>query len=237
MRRHLVVAAVVVAVIVVGAAVWGLAASRPEEDLAAVFPPITPTVTGSAEAGIVIPEGFLAHEDDAGRPLGDQPEVRWERTDEPGLPPLLNPCETPPAEDGERVAGRQIALVAPTLYKIERMTVYRDEYGARAAMAGHRGALDRCARRTHTDGTVTVWRWEPLAIGQEALFVAGQRYRDDRGTHGHYRGVVMRQGRTVVTYLDFGQATAIAERPEAVDHERDARTMASRIAAAPWAGR
>ncbi|GIH95812.1 hypothetical protein ACFFMN_41125 [Planobispora siamensis] len=87
------------------------------------------------------------------------------------------------------MAGRQIALVTPTLYKIERMTVYRDESGARAAMARYRRALDGRARRTRTDGTVTVWRWEPLAIGQEALSVAGQRSSGLRRTIAVLRAV------------------------------------------------
>ncbi|GIH95811.1 hypothetical protein ACFFMN_41130 [Planobispora siamensis] len=76
MRRHLVVAAVVVAVVVLGAAVRGLLASRPREDLAAVFPPITPTATGSAGAGIVIPEGSS--------PTRTTPDGRWATSRRPG---------------------------------------------------------------------------------------------------------------------------------------------------------
>lgn len=226
-----------VVIIAVAAAIAGLAAGaylifgRGDRN-AAVVPPITATATGDADSGIVIPEGFLEHEDDAKRPL-DQPEVRWERTDAPGLPPLLNPCGTP-GNDGERVAGRQVALVHPNLYKIERMVIYRDRAGAERAMAGYREALSRCAEHPEPDGTTTRWVWEPLDIGQEALFVAGQRYRGERGTHGHHRGVLMRQGRTIVLYLDFGQATAIADRSETINHERDARTMATKIATAPW---
>lgn len=225
-------------IVAIAAAVAGLAVGaylifRPDERTVAVFPPITPTATGSAEGGITIPEGFLEHEDNATRPL-DQPEIRWERTDEPSLPPLLSPCGTPPANEAERMAGRQVALVAPTLYKIERMVIYRDEAGAERAMTGYRDDLTRCARHAEPDGTTTRWIWERLDIGEEALFVAGQRHRGDRGTHGHHRCVLMRQGRTVVMYVDFGQATTIADRSETVNHERDARTMAAKIAAASW---
>ncbi|HEV2780275.1 MAG TPA: hypothetical protein VGX25_12860 [Actinophytocola sp.] len=222
----------VVAALIVAAGVYLII--RPgRQETVAVHPPITPTATGTADAGITIPEGFLRGEELSRRPL-DQPEVRWVRTDEPGLPSLLSPCGTQPGDEAGRAAGRQMALVAPTLYKIERMVIYRDESAAARAMDGYRDALTRCARHPEPDGATTVWIWEPLDIGDEALFLAGQRYEGDRGTHGHHRGVLTRKGRTVLMYVDFGQATTIADRSEVALYEQAARDMADKIASAPW---
>jgi hypothetical protein len=222
-----------VVAVVAGLAAGAYLVLRPGVETVAVFPPITPTETGTADPTIRIPEGFLESEAVSKRPL-HQPEVRWVRTDEPSLPPLLSPCGGTADDTAGRVAGRQLALVAPTLYKIERMVIYRDRAGAERAMAGYRDALTRCARHPEPDGTTTVWRWEPLDIGEDALFLAGQRYAGDRGTHGHHRGVLMRQGRTMLMYVDFGQATTIADRSEVGNHERAARTMAAKIASASW---
>lgn len=202
------------------------------EDYVPVNPPIAATATGTADPALTIPEGFLEREAAAKVPL-DQPEVRWERSDEPGMPPLLNPCGSPSAEVG-RVAGRQMALVTPTLYKVERLMIYRTETAAEQAMVGYRDALSRCASQPSADGTTTKWRWESLDIGDEAMFVAGQRYEGNDGTHGHHRGVLMRQGRTVLMYVDFGQATDMADRSEVVNYEKDARRMADKISAASW---
>jgi hypothetical protein len=110
--RPWLVGATVVAV-VAGSAAGAYLVLRPGVETVAVFPPITPTETGTADPAIRIPEGFLESEAVSKRPL-HQPEVRWVRTDEPSLPPLLSPCGGTPDDAAGRVAGRQLALVAPT---------------------------------------------------------------------------------------------------------------------------
>ncbi|WP_291413738.1 hypothetical protein [Actinophytocola sp.] len=132
-----------------------------------------------------------------------------------------------------RVAGRQVALVADNRWKLERVSVYRDTGAARRAMADTRAALTDCASRTR-DGVTTVWRFEPLDIGEEAVFVAGQRVQGDEGLPGHHRGGIARQGRTLVTYVDFGQARTLADRGEVTGYELAAATLAGRLRAAAW---
>src|SRR5690348_14540976 len=78
---------------------------------AAVPPPILPPAGGpssTTEPAVRIPDGFLQHEALATRPL-QQAGVRWTRTDEPDLPPVVSPCGTALPSDAERVGGRQVA--------------------------------------------------------------------------------------------------------------------------------
>ncbi len=44
----------------------------------------------------------------------------------------------------------------------------------------------------------------------------------------------MRQGRTVVMYVDFGQSRTPARPTDVAGYERDARIMATKLASAPW---
>ena len=89
-------------------------------------------------------------------------------------------------------------------------------------------------RHDEGDGVTTVWRSEALAIGDEALFVGGQMYRAETPIHGHYRGVVMRQGRAILTDLDFGRMTTPPTVDETTEQQKDARLMAARLAQATW---
>ncbi len=116
--------------------------------------------------------------------------VRWIRTDRLNLPPLVSPCGTILPSDAERVGGRQLALVGPTLWKLERLVVYCDAESAQRAMGERRTALEECARHNDGDGTATVWTWQSLQIGDEAMFVGSQRYRGAKAIPGSYRGVL-----------------------------------------------
>jgi hypothetical protein len=137
------------------------------------------------------------------------------------------PCGGAPPSDAHRVAGRQVALVHPgVLWKLERLVVYRDEEAAVAAMRERRDALRDC--RVH-DGTE--WRSQPLAIGEEGLFVTSRR----PGGPGSHRAVLARQGRAVVMYVDFGQRTEFSALDEVAGHRRDAEAIVRRMRAAPWA--
>lgn len=59
-------------------------------------------------------------------------------------------------------------------------------------------------------------------------------YRGETALHGHYRGVVMRRGQVVTTYLDFGPLTEPAVVSETEEQQKDARVMAKRLATATW---
>jgi hypothetical protein len=221
-----------VAVAVALAAGLTLLLLRTNEVPAAIPPPIAPP-TSSPAGEPTIPEGFLTADAKSARPLTEE-GLRWERAAGPHLPTLVSPCGGPLASDAERVAGRQVALTADNRWKLERLVVYQTEAGARAAMTERRSAVDTCSPHPEGDGIVTVWRREDLPIGDEAMFVAGQRQRGDQGLPGHLRGIIVRQGRTIVLFVDFGQGRQLADRSEVASYERDAATMATKLQAAPW---
>lgn len=219
--------------VVIGLAVGTYFVLRPGDNPPQAVPPPFMSAT-SVAAEVTIPEGFLLADAKSTRQVADQ-GLSWERAEGPDLPTLVSPCGGALPSDADRIGARQVALVRPHWsFKLERVVVYRDADAARRALAERRDALSRCANHPESDGVSTVWRWEPLDIGEEAIFVAGQRTRGDGGLPGHHRGVLMRQGRTLVMFVDFGQARGLAERAEVAEYERDAATMADKLRAAPW---
>jgi hypothetical protein len=104
------------------------------------------------------------------------------------------------------VGAHELALTAPTLWKLSRIVVYRDVDAARQAICERRSARQQCAHHDDGNGIATIWIWQPLQIGDEAMAVGSQRYRGSNALPGHQHGVVMRQGRTLVTYFDSGQS-------------------------------
>jgi hypothetical protein len=181
--------------------------------------------TGGEPATVLIPEGFLRTEALMRKPL-NQPGVRWVRTDGPHLPPLASPCGGPLPSDRDRVGGRQVALLGVRGWKLERLIVYRDAQAARRALAERRAAMRRCRRHGEGGGIVTEWISRPLDIGDDAMFIGGQRFRGSAGVPGNYRGIVMREGRVVVMYVDFGPRKAHARLQDVALYVRHARTMA-----------
>jgi hypothetical protein len=179
----------------------------------------------------VIPEGFLPEEEVATVPLS-QPDVYWARNDGPNLPPMLSPCGGSLRSDKGRVDGRQLVLIGPTLWKAARLVVYRDVKAAKVALKETRSALRRCERHGFRAGETTVWASAPLPFGDEALFVGGQQFRDATRVPGIFRGVLMRKGRAVQTYLVCGQST---EQPTPNEPYLEVRAMAAKLARARWA--
>jgi len=236
-RRVAVVAAVTAAIIGVSAVfiVLGVINQKPSEH--ATLPPIMPTAGApyaSAEPQFHIPASFTAADDArAAIPLS-QPEVHWVFADGPNFPPLVSPCGGYLPSDGARVGAHQLALVSPMTVKLRRVVLYRDVASARQAMEERRSALQQCAR--HEDGAAfaTVWIWQPLQIGDEAMAVGSQRYRGSNSLPGHQRGVVMRQGRTLVTYFDSGQSRVPPTIAEVEHYATVARPVAAQLASAPW---
>jgi hypothetical protein len=197
-------------------------------------PPPTAATRGPTPGRVTIPAGFLEVEEAAAKPL-DQPGVRWVRSEEPGLTALVSPCGGSPPSDRARVGGRQVALVGPSLWKVTRLVVYRDVAAARRAMSERRAALRACRRHRERDGAVTVWSWQRLAIGDEAMFVTSQRFRGEGAVPGSHRGVLTRQGRAVVMFVDFGARTQPSPLAEVARYQRAARATAAKLAAARWA--
>jgi len=132
------------------------------------------------------------------------------------------------------VGAHQLALVSPMTWKLRRMVVYRDVDAARQAMSEHRSALQQCAHHDDGNGIATVWIWQPLQIGDEAMAVGSQRYRGSNSLPGHQRGVVMRQGRTLVTYFDSGQSRIPPTIAEIGPYATVAKPVATKLASAPW---
>lgn len=232
--------AVAVASLAVGAA-SGLAVgfSRGARSVPAVLPPILPmpgAPHAAAEPAFRVPDEFLADEAERLATPLTQEGVRWVRTDGADLPPVASACGGFLASDARRVGAHQLALVSRGGWKLRRIVVYGDVAAARDAMAELRTAYRDCARHDDDAGRDTAWIWTsgPLDAGDESLFVGGQEYRGGTTLPAHYRGVVMRKGRTVVTYVDFNPQTN-PPRPSEVDfYVRAARAMAERLAGAGW---
>jgi hypothetical protein len=194
-------------------------------------PPIHPPPGGAASTTSTVPAGLLWAESRTASPL-NQDDVRWTSSDRIDLPPLVDPCgDGAAAGNGDGpLAVRQIALVGPGLWKAERLVLYADRPAATRAFRALTAALARCARHDEGEGTATIWTTGPAVAGEEALFVTGQRYRDDRGTPGSHRGVLMRQGRAVVMFVDFGQRTEPTRFADLSLHLDHARQVAARVA-------
>jgi hypothetical protein len=60
------------------------------------------------------------------------------------------------------------------------------------------------------------------------------RYRGDAGVPGNHRGVLMRAGRAVLMYVDFGQRTAPARVSDVDSHVAHAREIAAKLGTPPW---
>jgi hypothetical protein len=190
----------------------------------------SPVADGEGAPAIAIPDGVLRLDAKAREPTGD-PEARWVRSAGRRLRPLLGRCE---ARTPGTIAARQVALVHPTLWKAERVSVYPDARAAGAVMA----RLRRCRDHANRDGTATDWTIEPLdGIGEEALFVGSLRTRDGRPVPGAHRGVVTRQGRAIAWFVDFGpgarRAPVLSDVPRYPSY---ARASAQRLATAAWLG-
>ena len=238
-RSPRVVTAVAIAAAVIGVSalfiVLGIRNQQAAD--AAVLPPIMPTADApyaSAEPQFRIPAAFTAADDArAAIPLS-QPEVHWVFADGPNFPPLVSPCGGYLPSDGTRVGAHQLALVSPMTVKLRRVVLYRDVASARQAMEERRSALQQCARHEDGNAMATVWIWQPLQIGDEAMAVGSQRYRGSNSLPGHQRGVVMRQGRTLVTYFDSGQSRVPPTIAEVEHYATVARPVAAELASAPW---
>jgi hypothetical protein len=224
--------------LVIAAVASLVVASESGDDLGppAVPPPTAPSQDppDMGSDAVAIPGGFLRLEDEARGPVED-PEVRWVRDEGYALPPLVSACGVRQASDGARVGGRQLVLIGPTLWKAERLVVYRSVRLARRAMSERRAALRACGRHREGGGTTTEWRWSPLPIGDDAMFVGSQRYRSGKAVPGSHRGVVMRRGRVVVMYVDFGPRTTPSRPADVASYQRHARVMARKLGSAPWA--
>jgi hypothetical protein len=101
-------------------------------------------------------------------------------------------------------------------------------------MTERRSALQQCTRHDDGNGIATVWIWEPQQIGDEAMAIGSQRYRGSNALPGHHRGVVMRQGRTLVMYLDFGQSRIPPTVAEVGPYATVAKPVAAELASASW---
>ena len=236
-RRGAPVVAVAAVVIAVSALFIVLGIHNQAASEAASLPAVMPTADApytSSEPPFQIPAAFTAADDARAKIPLSQPEVHWVFADGPNFPPLVSPCGGYLPSDGARVGAHQLALVSPMTVKLRRVVVYRDVDSARQAMSERRSALQHCARHDDGNGIATVWIWQSLQIGDEAMAVGSQRYRGSNSLPGHQRGVVMRQGRTLVTYFDSGQSPTPPTIAEIGPYATVAKPVATELAAAPW---
>src|SRR3989454_1204626 len=188
----------------------------------------------SSERSFGIPPAFTAADDARVRIPLSKPEVHGAFADGPNFPPLVSPCGGYLPSDGARVGAHQLALVSSMAVKLRRVVLYRDVDSARQAMDERRSALQQCARHDDGNGITTVWIWQSLQIGDEAMAVGSQRYRGSQSLPGHQRGVVMRQGRTLVTYFDSGQSRIPPTIDEIGPYATVAKPVATELASASW---
>lgn len=238
-RSRRVAGAVAIAVAVIGvfALVIVLGIRNQQAADAASPPPIMPTANApyaSSESQFHIPAAVTASDDARAKIPLTQPDDHWVFSDGPNFPPLVSPCGGYLPSDGARVGGHQLALVPTWGWKLARTVVYRDVDSARQAMRERRSALQQCAHHDDGNGIATVWISQPLQIGDEAMAVGAQRYRGSNTLPGHQRGVVMRQGRTLVTYFDFGQSRNPPTFSEISGYATVAKPFAATLASAPW---
>ena len=236
-RRVAAVAAVAAAIIGVSALFIVLGIRNQQATDAAGLPPIMPTADApyaSSEPQFRIPAAFTAPDDARAKIPLSQPEVHWAFADGPNFPPLVSPCGGYLPSDSSRVGAHQLALVSPMTVKLRRVVLYRDVASARQAMDERRSALQQCARHDDGNGIATVWIWQALQIGDEAMAVGSQRYRGSNSLPGHQRGVVMRQGRTLVTYFDSGQSRIPPTIDEIGPYATVAKPVATELASASW---
>jgi hypothetical protein len=239
-RLRRVAVPVAVATVVIGVSavfiVLGIRNQQPTE-AAAVLPPIMPAADApyaSSEPPFPIPAAFTAADDARTKIPLSQPEVHWVLADGPNFPPLVSPCGGYLPSDGARVGAHQLALVSPNTVKLRRVVMYRDVDSARQAMSERRSALQQCARHDDGNGIATVWIWQQLQIGDEAMAIGSQRYRGSNSLPGHQRGVVMRQGRTLVTYFDSGQSRIPPTIAEIGPYATVAKPVAIKLASEAW---
>src|SRR5256886_5946300 len=236
-RRVAVVAAVTAAIMGVSALFIVIGTRYPPAADVAVLPPIMPTADApyaSSEPQFPIPAAFTAADDARAQIPLSQPEVHWAFADGPNLPPLVSPCGGYLPSDGARVGAHQLALVSPMAVKLRRVVLYRDVASARQAMDERRSGLLQFAHQDDGNGIATVWIWQSLQIGDEAMAVGSQRYRGSNSLPGHQRGVVMRQGRTLVTYFDSGQSRVPPTIDEIGPYAKVAKPVATELASASW---
>ena len=236
--RRVAVLAAVAAVAILAALIIVLLNRYPQAaDAAAILPPIMPTADApyaSAEPQFHIPAAVTASDDARSKIVLTQPEVHWVFADGPNFPPLVSPCGGYLPSDAARVGGHQLALDSPHTWKLARWVVYRDVEAARQAMSERRSALQQCARHDDGNGIATVWIWQQLQIGDEAIAAGSQRYRGSDVLPGHQRGVVMRQGRTLVTFFDSGQSRIPPTFDEIASYATVVKPIAADLASAPW---
>jgi hypothetical protein len=236
-RRITVAAAVAAGVIGLSALFIIFVVGYQQPAQAAALPPIMPTAGApyaSSEPQFQVPATFTASDDARARIPLTQPEVHWVFADGPNFPPLVSPCGGYLPSDGARVGGHQLALVSPNVWKLRRVVVYRDVAAATLAMSERRSALQQCARHDEGNGITTVWIWQAQQVGDEAFAVGSQRYRGSNALPGHHRGVVMRQGRTLVMYLDYGQSRIPPTMAEVGSFATVAKPVAAELASASW---
>jgi hypothetical protein len=234
-RRVAITLAAAAAVIGVSGLFIVLGLRNPAVSERAALPPIMPTADAPyAEPRFQIPAAFTAEDDARAKIPLSQPEVHWVFADGPNLPPLVSPCGGYLPSDGARVGAHQLALLSPNVVKLRRVVVYRDVESARLAMSERRSALQQCANHDDGNGVSTVWIWQPLQIGDEAMAVGSQRYRGSTSLPGHQRGVMMRQGRTLVTYFDSGQSPIPPTTDEIGPYAKVAKPVATELASASW---
>ncbi|GGK63093.1 hypothetical protein Ppa06_20470 [Planomonospora parontospora subsp. parontospora] len=187
---------------------------------------------GAGETGWKLPRNFLLHEARARKPVAYPEEEKWTVSDRHERL-SLTPCGVGRSEDRGRVSTRTVTYTAPELYRAEQVVIYRSERAARAAMTDLRRRAGRC-EADEGDQVVARGRTEKIRAGDQAVRVIVQNYDREGGGSaiGGQRGVVVRKGRALVSYMyagEYGEVRASDFRRQL----RDARKMAVKVCSLP----
>ncbi|MFC4059572.1 hypothetical protein ACFOWE_14810 [Planomonospora corallina] len=190
------------------------------------------TFTGTGETGRKLPRNFLLYEARARKPVRYPEEEKWTISDRHERL-SLTPCGVGGSKDRSRVSTRTVIYTAPEFYQAEQVVIHRSERAARAAMADLRKRVGRC--ETDESGQVVTRGWtEKVRMGDQAVRVIVQNYarRDGGPAIGGQRGVVVREGRALVSYMYAGEYSEV----RASDFRKqlkDARKMAVKVCSLP----
>ncbi|WP_449062153.1 hypothetical protein [Planomonospora algeriensis] len=188
--------------------------------------------TGAGDRGWKLPRDFLLHEARARKPVRYPEEEKWTISDRHERL-SLSPCGVGRSKDRGRVSTRTVTYTAPEFYQAEQVVIYRSERTARTAMADLRKRAGGC--EADEGGQVVARGWtEKIETGDQAVRVIVQNYdRKDGGPAiGGRRGVIVRKGRALVSYMHAGEYSEV----RASDFRRqlkDARKMAVKVCSLP----
>lgn len=190
----------------------------------------------SERAGVTtIPASFrfAEEETDAGW-RGEAGDTTVTRSRDPDAPWALDPCHpTAHPTDPARTSSLRLTRSGPGLRHNLHLALYRDERTAAEVLAGFRRVLSACARRISGDdgpaATREVWRYQRLAVGEDAVIATAGYTVEDRAVSGVASAAAVRVGNAVFVRVDYSEGLPGPPDPATDAVARSARRNLERI--------